>query len=489
MLQNQIVKLAKLLQSCGNDRSSSKFKNGVKKIMKPLNESLQKFRNSTGNAVKGAEEESAIMKQIGELENLLNANLSNPEKIDPNCPQEGYQLISDIRHAIDEALNTEVVAQPKAVSSLPFRYTVPQANQNAAPASTQELLPHIEAAAKKIQDNLQSFTSVLNNAKSSADSITGSLSSFHDSVSKLIEPLDRMIASTWNPQSQNQLTQARQALIASADYSIDTTRNRLLGSEGWRDDISMFNGSANDSIDQVLQAARKAFELAKADLSVTNEAERELVKAAQSVSESQKRLASMKSVAQEKKIAHGEGYLGLDIIDISAPILSTAAKLIETAQAQTKFLLKRDPNLPNTKGLVKTAQDLVESLTLITVAAECTVNNEPDCISKVLAASNLVSSSAAHFLAEVYQKNGSPDLNAAMESITGSIQGLVKQLRAFGEAAQRQQSEKNAASAVPSAQKLSSMIQKLNAEAKVVEARRALEEAELKLKKTRLENK
>ena len=488
MLQNQILRLANIIQNCP-DRSSNKFNLSVKNISKPLNECLDKFHKAAALAIKGADEEADVMKQVADFEKLVKDNLANPAKLDSNCPQESFQLLNDIRHAIGDALNTEIVAQPKAASSLPFRYSVPSTPQQATPASAQELLTLIEAVAKKSQDNLQSFTTTLNNAKSSADSITGSMNSFHGSVSDLLEPLDRMIASTWNPQSQNQLSQARTLLIKSADLSIDATRNRLLGSDGWREDIASFYDDANTSISKVLEAARKAFESAKADLSVTNEAERELVKAAQSVAESQKRLASMKSVAEEKKVAHGEGYLGLDILDISAPILSTAAKLIETAQAQTRFLLKRDPNLPNTKGLVKTAQDLVESLTLITVAAECTVNNEPDCISKVLAAANLVSSAAAHFLAEVYQKNGNPDLNAAMESITGSIQGLVKQLRAFGEAAQRQESEKNAASAAPSAHKLSSMIQKLNAEAKVVEARRALEEAELKLKKTRMENK
>ncbi|OHT09213.1 hypothetical protein TRFO_21942 [Tritrichomonas foetus] len=480
LLLGDIMKLARM---CNIDKNSPTLAPRFAKTMTTLNSHLGQFRTSVERVSHGTDEEQDLKGMLNDLEKLF-VELKEPANLKYDIPREGFGLVSEIRRSVADALSQEVVAQPKAVSSLPFRFSVPP-TQQFAPASTAEIHPLIVSAASEMQKSLNTISASLNNAKTQPDTILSQLTAFHDTVSKLIIPTDRMISSTWNPQCQNQLHFSRSLLIGSGDSAIDAARSRLLGSDGWRDNVSQFVNAATEALSRTLSASQNAVDAAKADLAVTNEAERELVNAARSVQQSQQRLLSMRTIANEKKISSGEGYLGCDIIEISAPILSTAAKLIETAQAQTRFLLQRDPTLPNQKGMVKTANDLVESLALITVAAESTVNNEPDAISKVLAASNLVSSAVAHFLAEVHQKNGSPELNDAMEKITGSIQGLVKQLRAFGEAAQNAETQRNTDSVAVGKKPLSSMIEKLNAEAKVVEARRALEEAEQKLKKAR----
>lgn len=490
IIQNDLLKLSRLLHEVdSSDKKGNPFLNKrFAKIATPLQQDVAKFRHAVETASHGTDESDELIHMLDDLENLLKPNVTDHNSCDKNLPSEASKLLREIRNAVADALSTEVVSQPNAVAQLPFRYNAPVI-ENCEPKPTAELLGPIEQEAAKAQQALQELTANLNNAKTTPDKIQSALNKFHESLTNLIKPTDRMAQSTWNPQCQNALNQTRNLLISSGDLSIDASRSRLLGSDGWRDVVSAFGSNATESINRTIQAAKNTVEAAQHDLSVTNEAERELVKAAQSVAQSHQRLQAMKVVAAEKKIANGEGYLGCDIIEISAPILSTSAKLIETAQAQTRFLLNRGGEMPNTKGLVKTANDLVDSLTLITVAAECTVNNEPDCISKVLAASNLVSSAVQHFLAEMYQKNGNPELDEAMKKITDSILGLVKQLRSFGEVAHNAQNERLVVDSQVSGAKLSSMIQKLNAEAKVVEARRALEEAELKLKKTRQQNK
>jgi hypothetical protein len=273
-------------------------------------------------------------------------------------------------------------------------------------------------------------------------------------------------------------------LISVGDAAIDAARARLLGQDRWRDGIGQFVTVATSALDRTTAAAQATLEAAEADLKVTNEAERELIAAARAVASSQAKLEKFKELAAAKKLVIGEGYIGCEIVDIAAPILNTAAALIEKAHQQTKFLLSKDPKLPNQTGLIKTANGLVDSLELILVAAEATVNHEPDSIAKVLAACNLIASAVAHFLAESNQKSGSPELNQGMMKITESIQGMVKQLRQFAESADKTKTEKIQAAARPPRQ-LNSLIEKLNAEAKVVEARKALEMAEADLKKVR----
>ena len=194
---------------------------------------------------------------------------------------------------------------------------------------------------------------------------------------------------------------------------------------------------------------------------------------------------SFKSQAEDQKVQQGANYIGVEIIDVSAPILNTSAKLIEAAQAQMKYCLARKPNLDNQTGMINTARNLVDSLDLILVAAEAIVNNDPDAINKVLAACNIISGAIAHFQAECRQKEGSPELNDVIQNITDQIQETIKHVRNFGETAQRKQAEEASKDVKTPTRALNKMVEKLNAEAKVVEAKRALEEAENRLKQAR----
>ena len=73
-----------------------------------------------------------------------------------------------------------------------------------------------------------------------------------------------------------------------------------------------------------------------------------------------------------------------------------------------------------------------------------------------------------------------------MGKITDQIQDTIKHVRAFGETAQEKlQEETQANTPGRKSRALNSMIEKLNAEAKVVEARKLLEEAERKVKQVR----
>jgi hypothetical protein len=112
---------------------------------------------------------------------------------------------------------------------------------------------------------------------------------------------------------------------------IDAARAHLEAGPGWRQTIPQFVGQASAALEKVSSTADATLQAAQADLAVTNEAEKELVVAARAVAESQARLQDFKAVAAEKKLAIGERYIGCETVDITVPILVTAAELIRAA--------------------------------------------------------------------------------------------------------------------------------------------------------------
>jgi hypothetical protein len=96
----------------------------------------------------------------------------------------------------------------------------------------------------------------------------------------------------------------------------------------------------------------------------------------------------------------------------------------------------------------------------------------------------LISSAVAHFLAECHQKNGKAELNQVMSKIVDSIQGMIKQLRAFSEERDQARIEKLEAEAKPG-RAMNLFIEKLNAQNAVMKARKDLQEAEARLKTLR----
>ncbi|KAH0786800.1 hypothetical protein GPJ56_009329 [Histomonas meleagridis] len=486
-MSNQLMgDIFKLAQLSTENSSAKPLKFG--KVCSSLNLGLQKFIGGVKTVTKGAEEQEDILGMINDLQGLFGQLTEDASSLTTDIPTKLSKLVNDIRVAVSDSLNTEVVPQPKVANSLPFRFKVPTIPET-SPTEIAQLQPIIDNKQKLVKSSLEKLISSLNGSKTSAEQIQKEFNEFQTQLSELIIPTSNMQTSTWNPQCQNQLLKARNALINAGDICIDATRNRLMGSEGWRDSVAAFLATAETALEQTMNAVDATIKSAEADLSVTNEVEKELVIAARACQSSMQRLMSLKSTAAEKKLTIGDNYLGCDIIEVSAPILNNAAKLIEVAQAQTKFVLQKNPEIINQKGLINTANNLVDSLELITVAAEATVNNEPDAMPKILAGCNLISQAVAHFLVENNQKGGSPELNVTLHKMTDSVQNLIKQLRQFAETAmdaEKKAQQKSVAGGIAGARRpLSGMIAKLNAEAKVVAARKALEEAEKLAKEAR----
>ena len=439
----------------------------VDRALKDMKTNIDRFATIVKSVTQGTNEEKTLQEKLLELQRLFTSATDTP------IP--AISLASEIRKLVSDTFNTELIAHPEAVADLPCRFTLPTI-PDSKPRPVLEIKPIIEARSQEAKTSLQTLVADINNVKTLPANLCSSVKAFHQSLANLIVPLAEMQAATWNPQCQTGLSQAQSAIVSIGDNAIDTTRSRLLALDAWRELVSQFASSAASALQRLLEAAEATARAAASDIAATNEAERELLAAARAIAASQQRLAQYKTEATTV----GDAYVGCEIIDIATPILNSAARLIAAAQEQTRFLLRRDPQLPNQQGLVKTARDLVDSLELILVAAEATVNNEPDAISKILGSCNIISSAVAHFLAECYQKNGSPELNQVMTSITDTIQSAIKHLRAHAESV-------SAPSSAPDrpGRPLNAMIAKLNAEAKVVEARRALEAAEQNLKKTR----
>ena len=483
VLMGDILKLA---QISSESTSAKPLKFG--KVFSSLNFELQKFIAGVKTVTSGVEESDDISGMLGELQDLFGKLNEDASSLTADIPTQLSKLVKDIRGAVSDSLNTEVVPQPKATNELPYRFKVPIIPET-GPIELVQLSPVVSSKEQLAKSSLERLVASLNSAKTTPEQIQKHFNEFQAALSDLIIPASQIQTSTWNPQCQNQLLKAKNALINAGDVCVDATRSRLMGSEGWRDAIAGFSAVAESALEQTMNAVNATMKSAEADLSVTNEVERELVNAARACQSSQQRLMSLKNTAAEKKLTMGDSYLGCDIIDVSAPILNNTAKLIEVAQAQTKFVLQKNPEITNQKGLINTANNLIDSLELITVAAEATVNNEPDAMPKILAGSNIISAAVAHFLVENNQKGGSPELSSTLHKITDSIQELIKQMRAFADTAmeaEKRQKEQKISGGVSAARKpLNSMIAKLNAEAKVVAARKALEEAERLAKEAR----
>ncbi|KAH0787079.1 hypothetical protein GPJ56_009077 [Histomonas meleagridis] len=457
------------------------------KIHSSLNLKLQKFASNIKNITKGIDEEDNINEMVNDLQKLFGKLTTNDATtLTTEFPLKLSKVVNEIKTKVIDSLNTEITPQPKFVSHLPYRFNIPNITETPSKEIVQ-LKSIFDTKYNIVKSSIDKFIISLNSSKTPPEQIEKHFNEFQSSLSELIIPVSLIQTSTWNLECQNQLLKAKNSLINAGDISIESTRNRFLGNEGWRESISMFNTTIESALEQAKNVIDSTMKSIEEDLSVTNELEKELIIAACSCQSSMQRLNSLKNKAIEQKITIGDNYLGCDIIEVSTPILNNAAKLIDVAKSQTKFVSQKNPEIINQKGLINTANNLVDSLELIIIAAEATVNNEPEAMSKILAGCNLISQAVAHFLVENNQKAGSPELNVTLRKITDSVQYLIKQLRQFAEAAMdAEKNKQNTESNVTGTKRpLNNMIAKLNAEAKVVAARKALEEAEKLAKEAR----
>jgi len=454
----------------------------LSKLNALLKDSINAYKDFVISQAQGSEEFPIVMESLNQILSGL-ASISH-DTMDLNSLNKVYLIMLKSFKTISDALNTDIATYPQFVSKLPFRFNIkaqPQLNQHLVDIKSQ-----IDSALSSFNGPSSLLFDTLNSKKSMPEQIIKTLDEYHKSITSVVHPVEQMKYSSWNPQAQSRLSSCYSFLVSLGDEAIDVVRARLLGMENWRQLVGSLRTSCIEKINDLKSAVEYSFELSQNDLKVTNEAEKELVAAAKSIQQSQNKLVLFKSTAQEKKSEAGDNYIGVDVIDVSTPILNSAASLVDVAHQQTRFILQKQPDLENTKGLVKTASELVNSLELLIVAAQAIVNSETGAISKVLAACNIISGAIAHFTAECRQKNGSPELNEIMQRITDQIQETIKHLRAFAESALEKEAEQKAQSSTARpAKALNSMIEKLNAEARVVEARRKLQEEENLLKRLR----
>jgi hypothetical protein len=100
------------------------------------------------------------------------------------------------------------------------------------------------------------------------------------------------------------------------------------------------------------------------------------------------KLYAMRKKNQESLL--GSSGFGVEVLEKLAPILANLSRLIECAKAQIKYCLQKNPVLANANGLIYSAIDLVDSLELITIAAEAVIKDQKTGIPKLVAVCNLV---------------------------------------------------------------------------------------------------
>jgi hypothetical protein len=290
--------------------------------------------------------------------------------------------------------------------------------------------------------------------------------------------------STWNPQSQQQLGAA---LIGLGDTAIDAARSRLTAGAGWAETVAQFGAQTGKVLEKAVGAASATLLAAQADLAATNEAEKKLISTARTVSDAQHKFIQLKSTAAEKKSAAGEDYIGAEVLDVAAPVLKSTARLVEVVRQQTQLILRRDGNIPNQAALVNTTDSFFKGIEKVLAGIDAAVAQAKDAPEKLLAAANSTNEAVTKFLEQAQQKAGSPELNQVMGKVAGTVKNGVGQIQSFAEiAAQAQQAKAGGKAPAGSSRQprdLSSLRDLLKAEAKVVQARKALELAEIRAKK------
>jgi hypothetical protein len=310
------------------------------------------------------------------------------------------------------------------------------------------------------------------------------LAGFHAALGALIAPTTELSAASWNPQSQQQLEAAYAALVALGDAAIEGARARLNAAPGWAETVAQFGGQTGQAVERTAGAALAALKAAEADLAATNPAERGLIGAARSVADGQQRLAQLKAAAAAKKASAGGSYIGVETVDIAAPVLNTAARLVEVSRQQVQLLLRRDGNVPNQPGLVAASDAFLRAIQAVIATAEAAVSQAPDAPERLLAAATGAGDALTKFLAEAQQKSGSPELNQVIGKFGNGLKSALAQLRSFAEIAVQAKSKGAAAPAPARApRQLKALLDLLNAEAKVVQTRKELQLAEGRVKK------
>jgi hypothetical protein len=217
-----------------------------------------------------------------------------------------------------------------------------------------------------------------------------------------------------------------------------------------------------------------------------------MVAAVRAIADLQQRLERQRTIVTEKRPVIGDGYIGGDIVDLGARILSAAAALVESAKEQTRVVRMKDRTGAGQAALTKSAEGTVSALEAFVAAAVETVTHEEGASAKVQESRARLATAIAAFQAKDVRSSGSPELNQVIERLSGSVQAMLKQLGSFIEAAERARTSQAAATvttdtarAPTSVRRLSQnnpMLEVLEAEAKVVACRRELQFAENMLK-------
>lgn len=293
-----------------------------------------------------------------------------------------------------------VVDASEAVLKLLAELNKPTTQKEKEVRPSDTLNTTIHESTKKAQENLDSFVKILLLENSQPCQITSSLSEFHDSISNLIQEIDKLIDFSWNPIQQKNLSLTRENLIKLADTGNIVSRHSILKNNEWKSSVSSFNKELTDSINDAIRLSEDLFKDEKIDLLVVNETERELVNAAQFISKSIKRLNSI-SDDQKNIISGSNDSVGLNIIDITQPIFMNSAKIIEASRSKVKSILNSGNEIPTQNGFLQNTKSLMESLSLIVNIAESKSCSDPVVISEILDCIKNANMSIVHFLHEM----------------------------------------------------------------------------------------
>jgi hypothetical protein len=434
-------------------------------IMGRLPARASALRIAASHASTGVAEEADILSLLSQLEAVLK-DLSAQSDI-----RTAVEAVNSVRRSVASALSTDVIADPAAALRLPVRFHVHP------PLSDQPigaLKSEIDTTSREANAASQQLLVSLKNPRSPSATILSSISAFERALTAVTSPTAALVTAAWNPHSQKQADAAAAGLIALGDTALDAARARLNASAGWPGTVAQFGAQSGIALEKAVTAAAATLAAAQADLCATNAAEKGLIALARAVADGQGRFTILRKVSP-------------DIVDLTSPVLRTTAKFVEIAREQTQILLRRDGSLPNQTALLGAADDFLKGLLEILAGVEATAAGNADAPGQLLAGANASVEAVVKLAVEAQQKGGSRELNQMIFKLAATIRNWLVQVKSFAEIAIRAKEGIGSPVATREPRNLSGLLELFYAETRVVETRKALEFAELCVKRLKEE--
>ena len=409
--------------------SSAKNKTLAERTFKKVKSSLQTTfaeLKSTVAKTKKADSQDEIEDMINGLEATF-SQFTKPEEITIDTAANSFSTICQIRRKMNEVMAGDSQPHPELVAQLPYRFTP-------------KVLAQVDS-----QEAISSISEQLSNFLSAAESVTGN---------ELIEALNKFQDSLSLLYANARVNE----VLRAGDQAIIIVKSKLLGDPSWHTQSKQLRSITDEAIAAALKAKAP-----------DNAAQIPLEESISTLETSIQQLQILQQKASAIKAKDGP-YVGYDLVYAVTPVVSTIKTIVEKAAAQNQHL-KKDFDL-----VIEQCKRINTFTLNIVSAVRDAVDSKPGA-SKVASENAVSIGRSAQELSSVYQRNGgNVELTNAMMSLSANVSKTAERIASVKETIELPKKKQEVTSTVD-APRRNNLLERLKAEAKVVEARRKLENA------------